>query len=244
MGKQPEDFALYDAVVGKVSSKVPGFEIRYKDESWSSKLIAALCWIFNRRYMTDFTTTRYPRVYFPSQKYVQQNPRRAAKILSHEFVHLWDRKQKGRWFSLSYALPQIAGVVLLLTLLVVGFFLPVSKWWIALAIGVPMLYCLAPTPAYWRMRAEMRGYAASMAVNYWRYGFVNSFTLDWIAKTFTGPNYYFMWPFRKGVDRRIADVVVRLEAGTLSTYGVFGGSSQPYRMVKDVFEAQGILKKN
>jgi len=182
---------LFRETVSQIAKSVPGFEIRYKDESWSSKVIAVLVWIFNREYMTRFTTTRYPRVYFPSREYVEASPMTATKILMHEFVHLWDRKQMGWWFSIGYMLPQALALVFIVGAITCAIWQP---WWVAVISAACGVLCLLPLPAYWRMKFEMRGYTMNMLVNFYRYGFVRESTVEWITKQFTGSAYYFMWP--------------------------------------------------
>lgn len=196
---------IFDAAVSQVRSHIPNFEVRYKDESWSSKVIAVLVWLFNRNYMKSYTTTRYPRVYFPSRKYVTDSPKTAVKILAHEFVHLWDRKEKGAWFSFSYALPQLLTLFFLVVPVVLSFF---CSWWVSLLGAVPALLCAMPLPAYWRMKWECRGYTMSACMNLWRYDNISKSTIDWIIEQFTGWAYYKMWPFKHGMHTRITQSII------------------------------------
>lgn len=205
---------IFENMVALVKKEIPGFEVRYKNEHLSSKVLGVLAWIFNRRYMTDYTTTRYPHVYFPSRDFVKKSPTTAVKILAHELVHLVDRKRKGIWFSLSYALPQLAALVFLLVPITVAF---VQPWWVALLTAIPALVCATPLPAYWRMQAELRGYSMSMAVNFWRYGSVTDDTMKWIAEEFTGWSYYKMWPYEKDMTRRLAEALSRIEKNQLGS---------------------------
>lgn len=206
------DMPSLDQAVRVVRDHIPGFGIRYKDESWSSKVIAVLVWIFNRRYLTAYTTTRYPRVYFPSRAWVKKNPRVATKVLLHEFVHLWDRKQERIWHVFGYGFPQILFLfflpVFIVALCIPG---PALKWWVTGIAGGLALLSLVPWPAWFRRRAELRGYTMNMAINVWRYGSVVPGTVLWISKHFTGWEYYRMcWrkgPIRKSI-LRIADVLV------------------------------------
>lgn len=204
--------SLFEAAVTQVGKSIPDFEIRYKDESWSSKVIAALVWLFNRNYMKSYTTTRYPRVYFPSRKYVEENPKRAVKILAHEFVHLWDRKQKGVWFSFSYALPQLLALILLVVPVMLSFF---CSWWVAALAALPVFLFALPIPAYWRMRWECRGYTMNAAMNFWRYGSITDSTIEWVVEEFTGWAYYKMWPFKKSMTRRYKKAVEEIKTGDL-----------------------------
>jgi len=203
---------LFEAAVERVTVHIPKFEVRYKNESWSSKVIAVLVWLFNRNYMRTYTTTRYPRVYFPTREFVTNDPKRAVKILAHEFVHLWDRKTKGVWFTISYALPQLFLFLAILIAIVTSFFLP---WWVTVACSVLCVLCVLPLPAYWRMEWELRGYTMNLAVNFWRYGSINPSTVEWIAKQFTGWGYYKMWPFKADMLRRLENATDEIKAGHL-----------------------------
>lgn len=216
---------IFDTAVSRVRSHIPNFAVRYKDECWSSKVIGALAWVFNRKYMTNYTTTRYPRVYFPSRKFVEDNPKNAVKILAHEFVHLWDRKQRGLWFSLSYVLPQVLALFLLLIPVVGAFFWP---WWTTLLSALPAAVCLLPLPAYWRMKWELRGYAMTMAMNLWRYGSVQEWTITWIVKEFTGWPYYKMWPFKVDMTKRVRKAVEDVSNARLG---------EPFHVMKAFVEA-------
>lgn len=231
---------LFDDAVRQIKVHIPKFEIRYKDESWSSKVIAVLVWMFNRDYLKRYTTTRYPKVYFPSRRFIEDSPLSATKILYHEFVHMWDRKKVGVWWSWAYVMPQLLGGLLALAFVVQWFFFDKSLWWVPLAVGMPMLICLLPVPAYWRMKAEMRGYAMSMAFNFWRHGSVEGWTKEWVERSFTGSAYYFMWPFASGVKRRVEKAVSMLEAGSMEGYHAsFEENEEPYKLARALLASKG-----
>lgn len=59
---------------------------------------------------------------------------------------------------------------------------------------------LAPWPSPGRMWAELRGYGMSVHAEYWLWG--HSF-IGAKIKQFTGPNYYFMWPFTRYIYRKL-----------------------------------------
>lgn len=226
-----------------IKENVPEFEIRYKNKSWSSWVIGALLWIFNRKYMKEFTTTRYPRVYFPSNQYVQENPKRALKILLHEFVHLYDRKEQGLWFTFSYLMPQLfavgcllSGLFMLGTLKIFG--VGCLAWVLFVMFAIFFLILMCPWPSYWRARHELRGYAMNIAVNYWRYGSIHQKTIDWIVERFIGWDYYRMWPYPERVEEWLDKVVFALEDGTISKDMKIGSqSSYPYRVACQFFDA-------
>lgn len=191
------DKETFDALVTLITLKIPGFEIGYKDENTVSKILGVLSWPFNRTYMTEYTTTRYPKVFFPSRKWVESHYKLAWKVLAHEFVHLWDRKQEGISFNIKYASPQMWAPLALTALITIW----VGPWGL---LGLIPLLLLLPLPSHGRRNIELRGYAMSMAVNHWRYnGDVRDSTKDWIANQFAGPFYYFMWPFYENIRQMI-----------------------------------------
>jgi hypothetical protein len=232
---------VFHDTVKIVEEHVPGFEIRYKDESSSSRVIGALVWIFNREYMTRYTTTRYPRVYFPSREFVNGNPLRASKILLHEFVHMWDRRNKGLWFSVSYALPQLLGLLFLLVSVPAWVFAP---YYVGLSILLLGVVLLTPLPAYWRMKAEMRGYAMNMAFNFWRYGSITQNTRNWVADIFVGSGYYFMWPFRRDVVGRVRRLVDMLKSNkqVSNWMEVYASNNLPYQLAYAMLCKHGVVK--
>jgi len=233
---------LFDAGVQLVKQTIPDFEIRYKNESWSSKVLAVLVWIFNRDYLKKYTTTRYPRVYFPSREFVSGNTTRAFKILMHEFVHLWDRKSKG-WFrfTLGYLFPQILALVFLV-LLVVALVAPTPgpvawiKWVVVAVLGIGTLVSVAPLPAPLRTKLELRGYAMNLAVNFWRHGSIRESSFDWIIPKFTGWDYYRMWPYENDVRRRLVNLKLAIEDGRIRHEDQEGGTAIPYALVEDLIK--------
>lgn len=203
------DQERFDALCGVISVMIPGFEIRYKDESWSSKAIAVLVWPFNRNYLSDYVTTIYPRVYFPSRDWVRRNLRTATKILAHEFVHLMDQRDLepfGFLFPVAYLGPQVLAVLALFGLF--GFVSPFGLFGL-----LPLLF-LAPWPSLGRTKKEVRGYAMSLIVNEWAHGSILESSFGWVVEQFVGSSYYFMWWSRPGVRERIEQQLDAIRKGT------------------------------
>ncbi len=220
---------LFYSLAEFIKEEIPEFEIRYKNDSRMQKFVAMLLWIFNRHYMTKYVTTMYPIVWFPSREYIYENPWKAAKVLAHEYVHLYDAKGEQRWWKFRYLNPQAAmtlGSTMTLTALIV--FADYS-WWIYL-IG---LWTFLPWPAPFRRDAELRGYAMNMVINVWRHGSIRRSTIEWIVDHFTGPDYFFMWPFRKGMTERVVEVEGEITFGRIYK----GEAGKPYADVISVFEA-------
>jgi hypothetical protein len=78
------------------------------------------------------------------------------------------------------------------------------------------LYLLAFLPgglAWFRARFEMEAYAETVKATFEHYGRQAVFSKDFrdrIAKNFTGPQYLWMWPFPKTVDKWILDAVEKV----------------------------------
>lgn len=223
-----DDKQTYDAVLRMIRAEIPGFGVKFKSESWTSKLLGVLAWPFNRKYMTNYTTTRYPKVYFPSRVYVTSSYRRAWKILAHEWVHLSDRKHHGPLFNVFYLAPQIFAILALPALLAVWF----SNWWMVFALA---LVFIAPLPAPGRRHFEMRAYTMSMAVNYWRYGYIRPLTRKNIVDQFTGPAYYYMWPSFIGTLQYLDLSITALETNEVMEWY----NPEPFKKMKELI-ASGI----
>jgi len=91
-------FAVERAKYGKAN-------YRFKQDHFSSKLIAFYLRPFNPTYLDQYTTTRYPDTYFPGRKKADEESMLATEY--HENVHKWDRWKQGPKFSIGYAFPQL-----------------------------------------------------------------------------------------------------------------------------------------
>jgi hypothetical protein len=200
-----DDQFILQRLVSTIKEKVPDFEVRYKNESLFMKTLGVLLFLFNREFMTRFTTTIGNKVYFPSREAARARPRAHWKVLAHEYVHILDYQDQKLWFKVSYLLPQLGALLAL-----GAFFIP----WFLLA-----LLALAPWPSPWRTKWEMRGYTMSMATNYWRYGKITDDTKEWIGQNFWGWNYYKMAWRKKKIQKRLDDA-----SDSIITGAVFGVS--------------------
>lgn len=194
----------------------PGFRIDYKDTSkdWKIRLAKGVVGSFNSDFDT-MTTTLYPVVYFPNRDFVEKSPSRAFHVLAHEYVHLKDEKRvrgdawwRKPWFGVSYLFPQVLAVFGLLSLLAIPGSL--SWLWCLLFFGF-----LAPLPAYWRYRWEMRGYTMNMRMEFLKYGRVSDAHMSRIVETFTGWKYYKMWPFSRAMERVVREAAENVQTGKL-----------------------------
>ncbi len=105
MSHRPDriDSAALDTYVETLRRELPGFSIRYKDESPLQRGIAVLVRPFNRRYLDGYTTVMFGNVYFPSREWCEAvGPTALYRILRHEAVHLRDARRWPVLFHLSY----------------------------------------------------------------------------------------------------------------------------------------------
>jgi hypothetical protein len=186
------------------------FRVKFKDKSFFMKFLGVLLF-FNKRFMTGYITTIGNTVYFPSEERYRKYPDNSFSILAHEYVHLCDG---GFWFSLSFLMPQI------FTVFALAAFGAFYNLWFLLALAA-LVFAL-PIPAYWRMKWELRGYAMAMALDIWENGIVSESKKESLSARFTGPDYYFMWPFRKSIMARLNELEKAIHNGNiLSTNPAF-----------------------
>jgi hypothetical protein len=223
---------IYEAVLEMAKTRYPGFQVRVKEESWLMKVLAKILF-FNKRFMTGYVTTVGDKIYVPRDRVSDFS---LWQVLVHEYTHVYDKNRADfgmLGFGFWYLFPQILGVVALLCWIPALIFWEPAWLW-----GLLTLLLAAPLPSPGRMKYEMRGYAMSMAVNYWRYGSVLDTTKRWIEEKFTGPDYYFMWPFKKMVRDEIDEWVVRLETGKI----LEGEDGLPFRDVHGLLSRLGAVK--
>lgn len=197
---------------------VPGFELAWKNESLFHRVLGWLMWPFNPKYMTSYTTTMYPRVWFVSKADYEAKPLASFLILAHERVHLLDTQSQPFWFRLSYLLPQVLAV----PLLVVGVVLAVTLGWWSIIAFIFALGALFPWPSRWRVRWEQRGYAMSMAVRFWTTGDLPFSTKEAIRKQFLGSAYFWMAGDAVAIDKWLMVTSNAIRTGTIQEDPVYG----------------------
>tara|TARA_Y100000296_G_C5137776_1_gene239193 strand:- start:438 stop:1103 length:666 start_codon:yes stop_codon:yes gene_type:complete len=174
-----------------IEEKIPGFEIKSKDESNLMKLLSFLLF-FNKSFMKDYVTTFYPKVYVPGawkkQKFGKDRLDVKMTVLAHEYVHLSDRKKMGWLFNILYLSPQIFAL------------LAVGAFW-DLRFLTALLFLL-PLPSPGRAWLEYRGYCMSIAAHYWLTG--SKYNIDYVVKQFTTGAYYWMFPFKSFLKKKFS----------------------------------------
>jgi len=181
--------------INQMKRHVPKFDIAFKEDSKFMKFLGALLF-FNKDFMTRYTTTIGYKVYLPSKEKYNNDPNAYLSIMVHEFVHAMDYKKYNILFKLTYLLPQLLVVAALLSLLAIWF----SKLWLLSLLAVLLL---APLPAYFRSYWELRGYTMSAAFQHWESRYEYMPPVDLYLDRFTGSGYYFMWPFKGNMTKRL-----------------------------------------
>lgn len=187
----------------------PTIKYVFKDRVWWWKVLYyTVIWMFNRKFMTHYTTTMGTELHFPNQQWFVDNQNSVARILAHELVHLRNHKKQGLAVAwLSYFFPQNLGFLALPAL--GGFWIPELFWFLL------FLLALAPFPAYWRMEEEMSAYRMTIAFQYWADGGMHPNYIGVFADHFVKSQYYFMWPFRKQVEARLGRYLREVQEGTV-----------------------------
>ncbi len=202
-------------------AEVPGFAIRFKNKSLWMRFLGIFAQLFNREFMTRYTTTTGRSVYFPTEELFLAHQGIYAETLAHELMHMVERKQEGLvWNFLRYAFPQILAVLALFALGAI--------WNLWFLLALLFLLALVPLPAPGRMNIELNGYTMSMAVAFWIRGTISDQYFEFYTKQFTSSAYYFMWPFSKDIMHRL-----KMRAQDIRTDAVL--RDPLFRKVHDVF---------
>jgi uncharacterized membrane protein len=195
----------FDSLVQAAQNYFPSLRIRYKNESWLMKIIGAILF-FNKGFMTDYITTIGSTVYFPSREFVANHAASADIILLHELIHIHDAQRLTRLlFSILYLFPQILALMFFPLLLI--------SWKLAL----PFLLFLLPVPAYFRMQFEKRAYLTSLyalkrlSKRLVFLPLLKSQEILFIDQ-FVGAGYYWMWPFRDGLQKEFDAAIDRVNS--------------------------------
>jgi len=178
-----KDMILLEKATLSIKAFAP-VKVRSKALSNFHRLISTLLF-FTKGYMEHYWTTI---------GYVISYPERARwHTVFHEGVHAVQAKRYTRvLFGLLYLFPQVLSTLALLAF--------VFSWWWLLA-----LLFLLPIPAPFRMLFELEAYCLTVKIQQWRLGPSSSMTnfIDRILKQFTGPSYWFMWPFKNMIRRKL-----------------------------------------
>jgi hypothetical protein len=206
----------FDDVISHVKYFAPDFKTILKSQSRMHKVIGWLLSKFgNTGYMTKFWTTIGQTVACPSGCDTGATLDEWM-VMFHEGKHASDSTKIGSIpFGCIYLFPQIIGflgiayALALIPLLLLG--APLSLLW-----GLLALLCLAPLPAPGRALLELRGYTVTLAIDFWSNSIQDEDEyINWLVTQFTGPNYYYMFPFKTFVKGYFKSKLEELKTGTL-----------------------------
>jgi hypothetical protein len=214
------DEAMLGEIKQLVANEIPGFSVEVKEKSGIMRTAAAAVWLFNRDFLTRYVTTWYPKVFVPAQLVTE--PAEVWPVLCHELVHLKKARKSRLVHAVSYLFPACFAPLALLSIAAAGG----DLWWL---LNLCWLLFLLPLPAYFRMLEELEGYRMDLAVEYWTTGGVTNFTITRVAGQFTGPAYYYMWPFTQAIRRTLYHEVAEIRKGVYD-------SVPPYKQVKELID--------
>lgn len=173
----------YEDVLIALRHEFPAFKIVWKEESWLMKLIAGFLYFITfgmqRTFQTEYITTIGCTVYVPDRWRLHSDIAKTI-VLRHERVHM---RQRAR-----LTLPLFT-----------------------------LLYLFLPLPgglSYFRAKFEMEAYAETIKATVELYPNGAQLVLRSDAKrqmlsNFIGPAYFWMWPFRKYMERWYDDTVAK-----------------------------------
>lgn len=182
------------------SKKEMQFDIKYKDESKFMKLLDTLMF-FNKNFH-NYITTINNTIYFPTRSYFEEKPLSSISTLIHELVHIYDKNRMTfPVFSLLYLSPQI------LFLFAIPLFFILS-----IKFSLFFFLLLLPLPALGRAWLEYRAYSISIYTTVQLSKCFN-ISVDFskmnnsICEQFIGSSYYFMFPFKNYILKKLNKVV-------------------------------------
>ena len=181
----------------------PEFKIREKSNpNIFMKIISFFVSLFNKRFNTGYITVIGGTMWVPEGYMTRAPDISVVELLAHETMHELDRKKLGTFlFSFLYLTPQVLAIFSLLALLAIWF----SNYWLLCLL---FLLFLAPIPSPARMQFEVRGYRTNVFFMRHVDGISEEHltkNIEYIVQQFTGPYYYFMWPFKKHLINKLRD---------------------------------------
>lgn len=173
-----------------IAQMYPSIRVKFKEESsWMSFLSVML--FFHKDFMTKYSTVWGNTIYFPSRKWLREDPIRAYALLIHELNHLFDRSSAGKIkYNFLYYFPQVLGLL----------FFPLHALHYDILSYIMLIFLLPfPSPrAYYEKRAYMAQLYALYHLHE-KFDYTDEhFDLAHRAKTFgnlfNSLDYYFMLP--------------------------------------------------
>ena len=169
-------------LIAELKIKYPDFDIKFKNEDKFMQTIGKVVGIFNRSFMTRFTTVLGYTVYFPSREWMEADWRKVFYVLAHESIHIANHAKSPIKHVLGYSFPQNLAPLALLSFL--AFIHP------AFLTFLVFLLALGPWPAPFRVKEEILGYGMNCKLDAWQGYKRTDYDLEQIAKNVCSWNYY------------------------------------------------------
>lgn len=160
-----------------------------KKESKLMKLISYLLF-FNKKFMTNFTTTLGRTIYLSSEFNERLNIGKITTLL-HEFIHI-QQKDDDALYEAKYLFPQILSALSFVLYPLIG---PFSL--------LALLFIILPLPAYFRMKSEVEAYGLNLYLFEKSGLYQMDHELQHCVQQFTSANYFFMWPFEDKIRKEL-----------------------------------------
>lgn len=201
----------------------PGVKFVWKEDSNLMKFVyyITLMVLWNKTFLTKFTTVGSGYVWLARKAWSERTEEERLRTIIHEGAHMYDTK-KNPLNPILYVFPQLALGIVFIGLAFV------SPWFL-----FGLLLALAPLPAYFRYKHEIRAYRLDCLFVEYVWGWDKGVGLhkhyqDRAVQQMSGSTYYFAWPF-PGMIRKDLEK---------------DDSKDPYTiMVFDWLKKEGLLKK-
>lgn len=171
-----------ELLIKELKIMYPKFEIKFKNEDRYMIMLGKFVSIFNKKFMSDYTTVLGYTVYFPSREFMERNWKTTFYILSHESIHMSNQAKGPAKYILGYSFPQNLALLSLFSFLAI-----INP---AFLVFLFFLLALAPWPAPFRVKEETLGYGMNCKLYAWDGYKMDSSDLRRIADNVCGWPYY------------------------------------------------------
>lgn len=197
----PCGYDLLDEFMLLIAREHPKVKVYYKNSSVLMKVIyyGTLMWIWQKTFF-QFHTTIGSKIYLVDSSIKAKMWRSIYGTMRHEFVHVLQREKWWLLYDFSYILPQILALI--------AFGVAFGQVWM-----LGFMVFAGPIPSPWRMKWEMEGYTATLLTYFEIHGEIPDWLIKQKARNFYTSAYYFMWPFKKDVLRRLNRIATKIKAG-------------------------------
>lgn len=143
-----------------------GVIVRSKLDSWMMLIIAAIIYPFNKRFLTNYWTTMFGKIYAPSSANMD-NLANHDGVIQHEKIHLLDAKKWKVWFGISYLF------------LPLPIFLCYGRWYWERKAYLPELMKIKDT---WRFPGRLNSIVNSLGGSNYLWAWPKKWIREWFLK--------------------------------------------------------------